>query len=228
MQKIVAGIALMFIAMLDAPYSLAQGVAPDTLLKSVTAEVMAGIRQDEDSQAHAPAKIADLVETTILPLFNFTRMTQIAVARNWRVATPAQQQALTTEFRLLLVRTYAASLSGYRDRIVEFKPLRAASGDTEVTVKSVVKQSGVAPTSIHFEMEKVAAGWKVYDIRIDGISLISAYRETFAAKVRDSGLEGLIQSITLQNQLGEVRFRSAQMEELYFPLLVWGILQGRR
>lgn len=228
MQKIISGAVFVFIAMLAAPYSYAQNVAPDALLKSATADVIAIIRQDEDIQAGAPAKVADLVEARILPLFDFTRMTQIAVARNWRFATPAQQKALTTEFTLLLVRTYAASLSSYRDRIFEFKPLRAGSGDTEITVRSVVKQPGAALITMNYDMEKGAAGWKIYDIKIDGVSLISAYRETFARKVRDNGLEGLIQSVTDQNRQGEVRFRTLQKEDLYFPILVRGLLQGGR
>jgi len=228
MQKVISGAVLVFIAMLAAPYSYAQNVAPDALLKSATADVIAIIRQDQDIQTGAAAKVADLVEARIFPLFDFTRMTQIAVARNWRFATPAQQTALTMEFTLLLVRTYAASLSSYRDRVIEFKPLRAGSGDTEITVKSVVKQPGAALISMNYDMEKGAAGWKVYDIKIDGASLISAYRETFARNVRDNGLEGLIQSVTEQNQQGEVRFRSLQKEDFYFPIFVRGLLQGGR
>ena len=228
MQKIVSGVALVFFATFVTPYSFAQDVAADALLKSVTAEVIAIIRQDADIQARAPANAAALVDTSILQLFDFTRMIQIAVARNWRFATPAQRMALTTEFKLLLVRTYSASLSRYRDRIVEFKPLRATPGDTEVTVKSVVRQSGLTPITMNFDMEKVAAGWKVYDIKIDGISLISAYRETFAGKVRNGGLDGLIQSIADQNQQSEMQFRSLQQENFYFPIFVQGILQGGR
>ena len=138
MQKIVFKFALVLIAALAAPFSFAQDAAPDVLLKTVTLEVIAIIRQDKDIQAGNPAKVADLVETRILPLFDFSRMTQIAVARNWRLATPEQQKALTTQFRTLLVRTYSIALSSYRDQVIEFKPLRAAAGDTEVTVKSVI------------------------------------------------------------------------------------------
>ena len=228
MQKIVSGVALVFFATLVAPYSFAQDVAPDALLKSVTAEVIALIRQDEDIQAGAPAKVAALVETRILQLFNFTRMTQIAVARNWRFATPAQRMALTTEFRLLLVRTYSASLSRYRDRSVEFKPLRAAPGDTEVTVRSLVRQSGVAPITMNFDMEKVAAGWKVYDIKIDGVSLITTYRETFAGKVREGGVDGLIKSLSDKNRQGDARFRSHQTENFYVSVIARSVLQGGR
>ena len=142
MQKIVLGSTLALISALAAPFSPAQDVAPDALLKTVTSEVIAIIRQDKDIQAGDPAKVSDLVETRILPLFDFTRMTQIAVARNWRLATPEQQKALTLEFKTLLVRTYSTALSSYRDQVIEYKPLRLTPDATEVTVRSDVRQSG--------------------------------------------------------------------------------------
>ena len=171
MQKIVLGSALVLISALAAPLSPAQDVAPDVMLKAVTSEVIAIIRQDKDIQAGDPAKVADLVETRILPLFDFTRMTQIAVARNWRLATPEQQKALTLEFKALLVRTYSTALSSYRDQVIEYKPLRLTPDATEVTVRSDVRQSGKERITIDYEMEKTSAGWKVYDVKIAGVSL---------------------------------------------------------
>jgi phospholipid transport system substrate-binding protein len=160
MQKIVLGSTLALISALAAPFSSAQDVAPDALLKAVTSEVIAIIRQDKDIQAGDPAKVADLVETRILPLFDFTRMTQIAVARNWRLATPEQQKALTLEFKTLLVRTYSTALSSYRDQVIEYKPLRLTPDATEVTVRSDVRQSGKERMTIDYDMEKTSAGWK--------------------------------------------------------------------
>ena len=207
-QRIVFTSALVLISALAMPSSLAQDLAPDVLLKTVTLEVIAIIRQDRDIQAGNAAKVADLVETRIVPHFDFTRMTQIAVARNWRLATPGQQNALTTEFRTLLVRTYSTALSSYRDQVIEFRPLRAAPGDTEVTVKSVMKQPGTAPLTMDYDMENTGVGWKVYDVKIDGISLITTYRETFAGKVREGGVDGLIKSLSDKNRQGDARFRS--------------------
>jgi len=204
-QKIVLKSALVLISALAAPFSLAQAVAPDVLLNAVTSEVIAIIRQDKDIQAGDPAKVADLVETRILPLFDFTRMTRIAVARNWRLATPEQQKALTLEFKTLLVRTYSTALSSYRDQMIEYKPLRAAPGDTEVTVKSEIKQPGTERMTIDYDMEKTPAGWKVYDIKIAGVSLVTTYRGTFAGKVRDSGIEGLIKSLSDKNRQGGLK-----------------------
>ncbi len=228
MRKIVCSSTLMLLAALIAPFSLAQDVAPDVLLKAVTLEVIAIIRQDQEIKAGNPAKVAELVETRILPLFDFTRMTQIAVARNWRLATPEQQKALTTEFKTLLVRTYSTALLSYRDQVIEFKRLRAASGDTEVTVKSVIKQPGAEPLTMDYDMGKLAAGWKVYDIKIDGISLITTYRETFAGKVREGGVDGLIKSLADKNRQGDARFRSRQTEYFYVPFIVRSVVQGGR
>jgi phospholipid transport system substrate-binding protein len=202
MQKIVLGSTLALISALAAPFSPAQDVAPDALLKAVTSEVIAIIRQDKDIQAGDPAKVSDLVETRILPLFDFTRMTQIAVARNWRLATPEQQKALTLEFKTLLVRTYSTALSSYRDQVIEYKPLRLTPDATEVTVRSDVRQSGKERITIDYEMEKTSAGWKVYDMKIAGVSLVTTYRDTFAGKVRDSGIEGLIKSLSDKNRQG--------------------------
>jgi len=209
MHKIAANSTLVLIMALAAPCSLAQDVAPDVLLKAVTLEVVAIIKQDKDIQSN-PTKVSDLVETWILPLFDFSRMTEIAVARNWRVATPEQQKALTTEFKTLLVRTYSAALSNYRDQVFEFKPLRAAPGDTGVTVKSVVRQSGMEALTVDYDMEKLAAGWKVYDIKIDGVSLIATYRDTFVGKVRESGVDGLIKSLSDKNRQGDSRSKPHQ------------------
>jgi phospholipid transport system substrate-binding protein len=227
-RKIFLESVLALLSALAAQFSLAKDVAPDVLLKAATLEVIAIIKQDKDIQAGNPAKVADLIETRILPLFDFTRMTQIAVARNWRLATPEQQKALTTEFTTLLVRTYSTALSNYRDQVIEFKRLRAASGDTEVTVKSVIKQSGADPLTMDYDMETLAAGWKVYDIKIDGISLISTYRETFAGKVRAGGVEGLIKSLADNNRLRDSRVRSRQVENFYFVAIMQSVLQSRR
>ena len=196
------------LALVDIPP--AQDVAPDVLLTAVTSEVIAIIRQDKDFQAGNPTKVAGLVETRILPHFDFARMTRIAVARNWRLASPEQQRALTAEFKTLLVRTYSTALSSYRDQVIEYKPLRAAAGATEVTVKSEIKQPGTERMTIDYDVEKTPAGWKVYDIKVAGISLVSTYRESFSSRVRDGGIEGLIKSLSDKNRQDDSRFKPDQ------------------
>lgn len=209
MHRLLSMSVLLLVTTLAAPIALAQDIAPDALVKAVTVEVLAIIRKDKDIQAGNPAKVADLIETRILPHFDFTRMTQSAMARNWRVATPEQQEALTSEFKTLLVRTYSTALSDYRNQVVEFRPLRAAPDATEVTVRSSVKQPGSERMTLDYDMEKTPAGWKVYDIKIAGISLVTTYRDTFSTMVRDGGIEGLIKSLWDKNHQSELKVVSS-------------------
>jgi phospholipid transport system substrate-binding protein len=226
MYKIGIKSAFVLVAAFAATSVLAQEVAPDVQIKTVTVDVIAIIKADKDIQAGNPAKVAVVVETRILPLFDFTRMTQLAVARNWHVATPEQQKSLTAEFKTLLVRTYSTALSNYRDQVIEFKPLRAAAGDTEVMVQSLVKQPGSDALTMDYALAKEETGWKVYDIKIDGISLITTYRETFADKVREGGVDGLIKSLVDKNRHGEAHGQINHTENRYFPGIVRSLLQG--
>ena len=193
---------------LAAPLLPAQEVEPSVLLQSATVEVIAAMKQDRDLHGGQPKQVAGLIETRVLPLFDFSRMTQIAVARNWRLATPEQQAALTTEFKTLLVRTYSTALSSYSDQVIEFRSMHTAPADSEVTVKSVVKQSGTAPIAMDYDMEKTAAGWKVYDIKVAGVSLVTTYRDSFSEKVRDGGVDGLIKALEDKNRQGNSRSRA--------------------
>lgn len=191
------------LALVDLARSPAQKLAqsaPDALLSAATRVVTDTLKQDNGPQASSPAKIAELVESTILPLFDFRHMTRLAVARNWPLASPAQQGSLVTEFKTLLVRTYSTALAAYRDQVIEYRPLRIASGATDVTVKSTVSQPGTTRMSIDYDMEMTATGWKVYDIKIGGISLVTTYRASFAQTVRDLGLDGLIRTLAAKNQ----------------------------
>jgi phospholipid transport system substrate-binding protein len=198
MSAVLLGLVFVIGALLDAGQNAqAQAVPPDALLKSVTSEVIAVLQ--ENRSASQPTKVADLVEAKVLPLFDFPRMTSIAVALSWRSASPAQQKALTAEFKTLLVRTYSVALSNYRDQRIDYLPLRAAAADTELTVRSMVRQSGAEPLSIDYEMEQTPSGWQVYDIKIAGVSLVINYRASFAAEVRATGVDGLIKSLSDKN-----------------------------
>jgi phospholipid transport system substrate-binding protein len=186
------------------PLAQAQQLAPDVLVKSITEEVVAILKKDQDIQAGDAKKAADLIETKIVPHFNFIRMTRIAMGRNWQLASPEQQKELASEFKTLLVRTYSTALSNYRDQQIDYKPLRAKPEDTEVTVRSDVKQSGSSqPVAINYEMEKTPNGWKVYDVKVGGVSLVTTYRDTFASEVRERGVDGLIKSLAAKNHQPE-------------------------
>jgi phospholipid transport system substrate-binding protein len=187
-------------AVLFVQTAAAQDTTPDVLVKSVTEEVIAVIKQDQDIQAGNKRKTIALVEQKVLPHFDFARMTALATGANWRTATPEQQTILVEQFRTLLVRTYSTALSAYRNQAIDVKPLRGRAGDAEVVVRSEVKQSGAAPMTIDYSMEKAPTGWKVYDVAVGGISLVTTYRETFANEVQSGGIEGLIKSISEKNQ----------------------------
>jgi phospholipid transport system substrate-binding protein len=185
--------------------AFAQEPAPDELVKAISQEVLSVIRQDKDIQAGDVSKIAGLVETRILPHFDFAHTTRIAMGANWRRATPEQREQLTREFKTLLVRTYSRALLNYRDQAIEFKPLRAQPGDTQVTVRSEVRQSGAQAVSIDYEVEKTVSGWKIYDVKISGASLAATYRDTFAEEVRNRGIDGLIDSLSNKNRRNDAR-----------------------
>jgi len=206
MHKTMRNSVVLLALALAAPVLAAQEVEPNVMLQAVTLEVIAAIKQDRGLLHGGNLKQGPrLIETKVLPLFDFPRMTQIAVARNWRLATPEQQAALTSEFKTLLVRTYSTVLSSYRDQVIEFRSMRAAPADTEVTVRSVVKQSGTAPVAMDYDMEKTLAGWKIYDIKVAGVSLVTTYRDSFSERIRDGGVDGLIKALEDKNRQGDSR-----------------------
>lgn len=183
---------------------LAMDVAPDALVKTTTEEVLEIVRKDKDIQSGNTKKAIDLVEAKVLPNFNFTRMTQLAMARDWRQATPAQQKTLTDEFHTLLVRTYAKALTEYKNQTVHYKPFTLKAGETDVRVRTEIRQSGAGKNiELDYWLEKSPTGWKVYDIEVGGISIVTNYRESFAAEVRNNGIDGLIKSLQAKNKSGE-------------------------
>ena len=193
-----------FSALLIATTATAQEVAPDVLVKTVTNEVLEIVRKDKDIQSGNTKKAIDLVEAKVLGHFNFTRMTQLAVARDWRQASAAQQKVLTDEFHVLLVRTYAKALTEYKNQTVNYKPFALKAGETDVRVRTEIKQSGAGKNiELDYYLEKSGAAWKVYDIEVGGISIVTNYRDSFASEVRNNGLDGLIKSLQAKNKSGE-------------------------
>jgi phospholipid transport system substrate-binding protein len=184
--------------------ALAQEVAPDVMVKSVTNEVLDIVRKDKDIQSGNTKKAIDLVESKVLPNFNFTRMTQLAMARDWRQASAAQQKTLTEEFHTLLVRTYAKALTEYKNQTVEYKPFSLKAGETDVRVRTEIKQAGAGKNiELDYWLEKSATGWKVYDIEVGGISIVTNYRDSFASEVRNNGIDGLIKLLQTKNKSGD-------------------------
>ncbi len=176
--------------------SLAANTAPDALVKSTVDEVLSVIKQSPDK-----ATLRRLAEEKVLPRFDFRQMTQLAVGPAWQKANPEQQQALEKGFRTLLVNTYTGSLSiaAVGDKKVEVKPARQ-SDQKDTVVKTLVTQSGKPPISIDYRMENNPDGWKVYDVLVEGVSLVTTYRGTFSEEVRQSGIDGLIKVLDSKNR----------------------------
>ncbi len=190
---------LTFLSSASALAQTAAPVAPDALARSVTDEVLALIRADKDIQSGNQKKLIDLVEAKVLPHFSFPRMTQLAMGRNWRGTSAEQQQRLVSEFRMLLVRTYTTAFTQYKNQAIEYRPVRMAAGDTDVVVQSLIKQQGGPPVAVDYSMEKTDAGWKVYNLKIEGVSLIENYRNTFNTEVQKHGVDGLIKTLSERN-----------------------------
>jgi phospholipid transport system substrate-binding protein len=175
--------------------------APDALVKRVSQDVLATIKADPQIQAGNQARIHEMIETKLLPYFDFTRMTALAMGRNWRRATPEQQKRLTEEFKTLLVRTYSSALNQYRNETIEYKPLRMNPADTDVIVRTEVHRSiGTQPVQMDYNLEKTAEGWKAYDVVVGGVSLVTNYRDEFNTLIASGGVDGLIKSLENKNR----------------------------
>lgn len=178
----------------------AQAPSPDVLVRSTTEEVLSIVRNDKDIKAGKVDRIVDLIEEKVAPHFDFVRMTRLAVGRAWRDATPTQREALIKEFRSLLVRSYSAAFTAYTGVSVEYRPFRFNPGDTEATVQTLIKLPGGAePVTVDYDMALTPAGWKVYDVRVAGASLIINYRNLFALEIDRGGIDGLIKSLVNRN-----------------------------
>lgn len=173
--------------------------APDALVRRIGEEVLAIVKSDKDLQAGNSQKVVALAEEKVLPHFDFTRMTRLAVGRNWQQATPEQREALTKEFRTLLVRTYSNSISQYRNQKFVVQPLRADAADKDVLVHSAVVQDNGPQIPIDYRMEKEGSDWKVYDVVIDGASLVTTYRGSFNDQIQKGGIDGLVKTLRDRN-----------------------------
>ncbi len=191
--------AVVVLAALAAP-TYASEEAPDALVKRVADDVLEIVQQDRELRAGSQSKMAELLEEKIVPHFDFQRMTRLAVGRSWRQATPEQQQRLIDEFRVLLVRSYSTAYSAYRDIQVEVKPVNLRPSDEDVQVRTLIKVPGGGPSvNVDYSMFKASTAWKVYDVTVDGISLVTTYRSTFAEQVNKGGIDALIKALADMN-----------------------------
>jgi len=175
-------------------------IAPDVMVKNTANEVLDIVRKDKDIQAGDTQKIVVITQEKIVPHFNFERMSRMVLGRAWVKASDEQKDKFQTEFRNLLVRTYSSALAKYRNQTIEYKPLRAAAGDTEVVVKTQIVQPGGPPIPIDYSMERKDDAWKVYDVKIDGISMVTNYKGQFAPDLKQGSLDVVIQKLVDKNQ----------------------------
>jgi phospholipid transport system substrate-binding protein len=180
--------------------SVAGGLPPDALVRRVTADVLDAIGREKESHQVDRASAIAIAEEKILPHVDFVVVTQLAVGKSWRIATPTQQAALVKEFRTLLVRTYATALEGLRGQRVEEDPVRMSAGDVEVRVRNRYLKSRTPPVPIDYLMHKTPDCWKVYDIVVEGVSLVLTYRTNFEEEVRRGGIDGLVARLEQKNR----------------------------
>ena len=180
--------------------------APDELVKRTAEDVLTIIKSDKDIQAGNQEKLFALTEEKILPNFNFDKVSRLVLGKNWTKATPDQKTEFQSEFKSLLLRTYATALSKYKNQTIEYAPLRMADGATTASVKTSIVQSGGQPIAVNYTLEKqVDATWKVYDIVIEGVSLVTNYRGQFAQEIRQNGLDSLIKKLADKNKAAGVK-----------------------
>lgn len=178
---------------------LADDSKPDMLIDRLSQEVLAKIKADPAIKDGDFNRISALVDSTIMPHVNFKRMTALAVGRGWRKATPDQREALSREFRVLLLRTYSGAMTQIKDETVRMKPLRAAKDDDEVIVRSEIVGRG-DPIQLNYRMEKNENSWRIFDLNVLGVWLVETYRSQFKQIINSKGVDGLIDVLAKKNQ----------------------------
>ena len=190
---------LLLLALLFPLLALAQDSEPEALVKKITEEVLAAVKSDKDLAAGDRQKAVKLAEEKILPYVDFEEATRLAVGRGWKEATPEQRKKLVAEFRNMLVRTYSNAIGAYEGQTMKVLPSRVKPTDTDATVRNQFVRPGAKPVLIDYSMRKTASGWKIYDIVVEGVSLVLTYRSEFDAIAKQDGIDGLIKRLTQKN-----------------------------
>jgi phospholipid transport system substrate-binding protein len=177
----------------------AKNMKPDELVKKVTDDVLAAVKTDKQLAAGDKEKALKLAEEKVLPLIDFQEATRLAVGRSWKEASKEQQQQLTNEFRRMLVRTYSNALGRYEGQTMKVLPSHYKPEETDVTVRNQYIRPGQRPVELDYAMHKTDEGWKIYDIVVEGVSLVLTYRSEFDAVVKQGGIDGLIKRLASKN-----------------------------
>jgi len=191
--------ALAFLFLLSS-FAVAAVENPQQMVRETGDRILAELDTRKADLQNDPGLIYPFVETMILPLFDFRFMSQSALGRFWRNASEEQRQEVTVEFRELLVRTYASALLDYTDQKVELLPARYPPKATRVTIPTRLQAPGAPPIPMDYRLRLNGDKWLIYDVVIDGVSLVTNYRSQFAAEVRRGGVDGLIRTLASKNQ----------------------------
>lgn len=197
--------SMLFGLALHTAVAVADNLGPETLVRQTSDRMLTVLKAEHAVITAEPERLYGLVDDIVLPHFDFVRMARWVLGKHWRKATPAQQQRFVDEFRTLLVRTYGTALLDYTNLTIRYLPLRMAKGSEDVTVRTEVVKPGGQPIPISYSMFRREDGWKVYDVTIDGISLVSNYRAEFSALIGSAGMDGLIQRLVERNAQGNVQ-----------------------
>ena len=190
---------LSLILLLGAPLAFAQETSPEQLVQKITNEVLESIKSDKQLAAGDKQKAVKLAEEKVLPYIDFEEATRLAVGRAWAKATPEQKKKLVSEFRNMLVRTYSNAIGGYEGQTLKVLPSRGKQDPQDTTVRTQFVRAGAPPLPIDFQMRKAGDTWKVYDIAVEGVSLVLTYRSEFDAVVKQDGIDGLIKRLAQKN-----------------------------
>jgi phospholipid transport system substrate-binding protein len=200
LKQVLTGLSLLIALIGFSNVSYAE--APDELVKRTAEDVLTIVKTDKDIQAGDQQKIFALAEEKILPNFNFDRVSRLVLGKNWSRATPDQKTAFQKEFKTLLLRTYATALSKYKNQTIDYKPFKLMDGASTATVKTAIQQQGGQPIGVDYSLEKqVDSSWKVYDIIIEGVSLVTNYRGQFTQEIRQNGLDSLVKKLADKNKM---------------------------
>ena len=202
--KLLIGVSLLVSLFTSAAMASVE-IAPDVLVKQTADDVLTIIKNDKEIQAGNQQKLYALAEDKILPNFDFNRVSRMVLGKAWKVATPEQQAAFQKEFRSLLLRTYSVALGKYKDQTIEYKPMRSEPDAKNVTVKTQILQKGGQPVAVDYSLVKGDSGWKVYDIIIENVSLVTNYRSQFSNEIRQNGLDSLNAKLADKNQSAGLR-----------------------
>ena len=187
---------------LSLSFTLIAEEGPLELVQKTADDVLSVIKSDQSIQEDKE-KIYKLAEEKILPNFDLDRISMLVLGKTWRKINEDQQQKFKTEFKTMLLRTYAVALGKYKDQEIHFKPLRMEPEDNKVSVKSQIIQDGAQPISVDYSLAKKDNVWKVFDIVIEGVSLVTNYRSQFASEIKNNGIDSLITKLAEKNNKGD-------------------------